>query len=161
MLAALRAFADPDATGFAYPRNADAARTKWGEAFFVYVKLFAPVTPPPGSPPPPMPPAPVTSGVAAAFHDALALSPSLLPMPSGTDLAAAWAAAMTSMVTLTAPVPPSWPDLSTRESTLRTTLDVLLAVPALAASERLGKIRDAFATATSAITSGPSGYAYG
>lgn len=101
LFTALEAFCDPTVPLAAFPRDEDDAKTKWGAAFFIYVKDITPTLP--------------SVGVAAAFAAALDFTPGLGPMPSATDLAAAWRAAMTTMGT--------FDGLPLRESTLRAALN--------------------------------------
>jgi hypothetical protein len=136
---ALRAFCDPAWELFvAAPDTEDDARTLWAQAFRDYVKVIAP----PSNTPP------STALVEQQFHDTLRFVPTFgVPDPLH-DLAAAWRAAMASIV-----VPAGWKvgELALRETALRAALAALFATSTLRAAVRLGDIADAFHTATRAM----------
>lgn len=138
LFTALEAFNDPSLPFAAFPRDEDDAKARWGAAFFTYVKDITPALP--------------STAVAAAFAGALAFTPGMGPMPSATDLAAAWKAAMATMMAFDA--------LAARESTLRAALDAELSSPTLLAASRIHAIAAAFDSVTRGITSGGGAIVY-
>lgn len=132
LYAALELVCDPTAPLSVFPSDEDDAKAKWGAAFYVYVKDITPPLP--------------STGVAAAFAGKLSFTPGLGPMPALHDLAAAWTAAMTSMMT--------FDGLPALETALRGALTTQLSSPTLVASTRIKAIADAFDSVTKGITSG-------
>lgn len=139
LVGALEAFCDPAAPHAAFPFDAEAAKVKWAAAFYVYVQDLAPTLP--------------TTGVMAAFAGALAFVPSIGSSPGATELAAAWRAAMSTMMT--------FDDLLAREATLRAALDLQLTSPTIVAATRVHAIASAFDRVTRGITSGGGSIVYG
>ncbi len=138
LFGALEAFCDPELPLAAFPRDENDAKARWAAAFYSYVRDISPALP--------------SAGVAAAFAAALDFSPGLGAMPSATDLAAAWSAAMTTMGTFDA--------LPARESTLRAALGAELSSPTIVAASRIHAIAGAFDSVTRGITSGGGSIVY-
>ncbi len=159
-------FGDPqDATFTGMPATRDDARTAWAHAFGTYIQDLIEVTPPltpPGG-------TVVLTGVEQAFHDALSLAPSLIVAVPAADLAAAWRAGVSAIVTgpgasdgTTMYTFTGWPsaELDTREQQLIVDLTKLFVAPALEPSQRLGDIAGALHDATAGLTSSAPPVAY-
>jgi hypothetical protein len=123
-----------------FPSSETDARTRWDDAFFAYVRQISP-TPP------------TISSASPAFFNALRFARTLGPLPTPTDLAAAWRAAMAAVLAFDA--------LPVREAALRTALIAIFSSRTLVASARLHQIADAFHAATFLITSGGGAITYG
>jgi len=144
MREALRTFGDhSDVPDFvAFPGDEDAARAKWGMAFFEYVKTISPPV--------------TTTSVALTFRNKLRLQRSFSGMAVTSDFAAAWRAAMLTMG-------PAWdePVFTTRETSLRMALALLFESPTNNTFARLDAIANAFHAATNGMTANSGSTVYG
>ncbi len=155
----LQAFHDSQAPAFlGFPTSREQARDRWASAFDVYASdltcLDPLLTPGTGA---------STMGVRAAFRGPLTLHQSIGAPAKAAEFAAAWQAAMLSIVLLgvpstygVAPVasilwfPP--PDLVARHAALLAALTALFESPAISITARLNSIAGAFHTATVAMS---------